>query len=556
MPACSLCHSDFEITAFDRELLARLTPSIGTKKFSLPEPTLCPLCRAQRRSIWRAELQLFKRKSAFSGKSLITFFPPQAPVQVISDDEFWSDKFDAVSYGRDFDFSRPFFEQFAELISAVPLKSLSGSNNQNSDYINCASWCKNCYLVAGANYNEDCLYGNYVNHSRSCVDCNFVDHCELCYECVDCTHCYNLRYSDNCSNCFDSFFLHNCRGCKSCFGCANLVNKEFCFFNEQLTKAEYLTRLAALPLKTRSGVATLTTQFNNHTQHYPNKFMIGERNQDVSGQVVHSCKNTFYSFDVSELEDCAYATWFHQAKSCMDVLAWGFPAELCYECTEVGQQSYRTMFSVTVYGAVDLLYSYYMFYCKSCFGCVSLKKNEHCVFNKQYSPAEYEKLVTKIIEHMQRTGEWGQFFPMSTCPLGYNTALTADYFPLPKEVACSIGARWYEPADDLKAPASPQQVPDDISSATNAVCRDTFLCRETGRPYKIIEPEFAYYKKENIPLPDISFMARHRHRLARRTPRALWDRNCDKCATPIKTSYPPYGSQTVFCEACYFAEVY
>jgi len=31
---------------------------------------------------------------------------------------------------------------------------------------------------------------------------------------------------------------------------------------------------------------------------------------------------------------------------------------------------------------------------------------KYCILNKQYSKEEYEELVPKIIEHMQKTGEW------------------------------------------------------------------------------------------------------------------------------------------------------
>ena len=42
------------------------------------------------------------------------------------------------------------------------------------------------------------------------------------------------------------------------------------------------------------------------------------------------------------------------------------------------------------------------------------------IFEKSYSEEEYNELVPKIIEHMKGGGEWGEFFPISHSPFGYN----------------------------------------------------------------------------------------------------------------------------------------
>jgi len=49
---------------------------------------------------------------------------------------WWSDKWDALDYGRDFDFSKSFFEQFGELMKEVPKLSLSSISNNNCEYTN------------------------------------------------------------------------------------------------------------------------------------------------------------------------------------------------------------------------------------------------------------------------------------------------------------------------------------------------------------------------------------------------------------------------------------
>ena len=440
MAICRQCDSEFELLD-----LSKFTQNFNGKDFKIPNPTLCPVCRAQRRYIWRAELHLFKQKCYLSNQDILTFYPPGSKCKIVRKDMFWGDSWDPLAYGRYFDFSRPFFEQFKELISEVPLLCLAGKNNEiNSEYVNNASWNKNCYLIAGANYNEDCYYGNYVNSCVSCIDNNFISECELCYNCIDCKNCFNLQYSQNCINCHDSYFLRNCQSCNYCFGSVNLVGKQYYFFNEELSKEKYKEKIKELELDKYSSIQKLKSLFEKHKLKYPNKYMIGTMNENVTGNSVHNSKNSTQCFDASNVWNCHYCSWLHDAKDCTDIMSWGFPAELCYQCTEVGDHGRNVLFSVSSYGASNTLYSYFTMYSSNIFGCVSMKKNNYCILNKQYSKIEYEKTISKIICHMQETGEWGEFFPMHLSPLAYNTSIAQDYFPMDKQSAESMGIKWFE----------------------------------------------------------------------------------------------------------------
>jgi len=75
--------------------------------------------------------------------------------------------------------------------------------------------------------------------------------------------------------------------------------------------------------------------------------------------------------------------------------------------------------------------------CDDMFGCMGLKKKRFCILNKQYSKEEYEDLRTKIIKHMLKTGEYGEYFPQDLCPYAYNETITMEYFPISKEEALS-----------------------------------------------------------------------------------------------------------------------
>jgi hypothetical protein len=71
------------------------------------------------------------------------------------------------------------------------------------------------------------------------------------------------------------------------------------------------------------------------------------------------------------------------------------------------------------------------------FGCVSMRKPEYCILNKQYTKEEYEKLHTHIVEDMNKnpyisvdghTYRYGEFFPPEFSPLHIMTVLPQDFF--------------------------------------------------------------------------------------------------------------------------------
>ncbi|MDR2416416.1 MAG: hypothetical protein LBD75_07670 [Candidatus Peribacteria bacterium] len=69
-----------------------------------------------------------------------------------------------------------------------------------------------------------------------------------------------------------------------------------------------------------------------------------------------------------------------------------------------GEEDYHVAFSFMAFDAKEMWYSMQCVQNVShCFGCIGLRNKEYCIFNKQYTKAEYEKLVAEIIEQMQQT---------------------------------------------------------------------------------------------------------------------------------------------------------
>lgn len=552
MKTCTQCNTSFEVYDRDREFYDKVPLLLGDKKFPIPEPNLCPLCRQRRRFSFRNERHLYRRKCNGSGKEIISMYSPDSIYKVYAQDVWWRTNWDATEYGRPFDFNKPFFEQFFELSKDVPRIALLNVNSENSEYCNFTGDVKNSYLVFGPIYTEDCYYGSPY-YSKNCVDTLVLRDCELCYECIDCRKLYNSFY---CQDCNSSDFLIYCfdlQGCSECIGCAGLRNKKYHIFNEKYSQADYEKFKKEINLCDSGSHKIISEKFEILKKDIPRQAILATNSENVSGSHVFFSKNTFESFFADRCEDCSYCSQVVDLKNCHDN-NYTEENELCYDY--LGMYGTRkTLFSLFCRHTDETYYSDYCVNCKNIFGCTNLHNKQFCILNKQYSKEEYEELVPRIIEQMQNAKEWGEFFPTSISPFAYNETVAQEYFPLTKSDTENFGWRWI---DDDKKEFQPQtvEIPGDISQVKDNVCSEILACEVTGKNYRIIPQELAFYRKMHLPVPRKHPDQRHLERIAKRNPRRLFNRNCDKCGKPIVTSYPPNTEVKVYCNECYLKEIY
>lgn len=553
--SCRQCQQSFTINEIDLAFYQKAAPVFAGKKFPIPIPTLCPECREQHRLVWRNEHKLYNRTCDLTHKDIISVHAPDKRYPVYSSEAWWGDAWDPFSYGRDFDFSRPFFEQLKELFERVPRAALYNVQGENSDYNQSTGNLKNCYLLAGSNYDEDCYYGRYLYKCRDCVDTHIVQNCELCYECIDCEHCYNSSFLQTCTNCRDSQFLYCCHNCSNCFGCVNISNKQYCLFNEQLSEEEYKKKVSEFDLSCYSVIERVNALMRERLPNYPVRYMNGTNNENVTGDYISQSKNSYYCFDGSQLENCKYCVFLHQAKDCMDIFAWGMPAELCYFCMEVGGDAYQMLFSATCFSSQNLTYCFQCHNCSHCFGCSGLKRKQYCVFNKQYSKDEYEALVSAIMAHMENTKEWGEFFPLALSGFGYNETIAHEYYPRDKKDILALGGLWRD-ENVTKTYGGKPVLADSIHDIGDDILEETLMCESCSKQYRIVQQELAFYKRQFLPIPRLCLSCRCLVRLNKRNPHKLWHRNCDNCHKEISTSMSPEVRRPVYCETCYQKLVY
>ncbi|MCX6721780.1 MAG: hypothetical protein NTY04_01115 [Candidatus Staskawiczbacteria bacterium] len=550
------------------------------EKMKVPAPTFCADCRMQRRLIWRNERTLYKRKCNAPGhtEDLISMYAPEHTFPVYDHEYWYSDNWDSLDYGKDYDFSKPFFKQFEELLLAVPHVALFDSKSFNSNYCNLVVEQKNCYLVSAGWGNEDSMYSNRIAYCKNTLD-SYVSHkTEFGYENVYCKESNQLRFSLRSESCVNSYFLYDCRNCSNCICCYNLRNKSYCIFNQQYTKEEYAKKVEELNLGSYKSLQALAEKFKSMKLKAINRFAYLINTQNVIGDNVEDSRNCYHCFDLDgDAENSKYCHWSTRGlKDCYDSgPGAGGSSELLYEGISIGVKNARCKLGAIVWYSHDAQYCYNCQDSHDLFGCVGMRNKQYCIFNKQYTKEGYEKLASKIIEHMNemsyvdrkgRVYKYGEFFPAEISPFTYNETVAQDYMPLTEKDAMDKGFNWRPiSSKNYKETISWKKLPDTIKEVSDSILDEVIGCAHEGKcddqctgAFKIVKDELDFYKRMNLPLPRLCPNCRHYGRVRQRNPMKLWHRKCMKsgCTNEFETSYAPDRPEIVYCEGCYQKEVY
>jgi len=564
---CQNCKNDFTIEIADLSFYEKMKVSL---------PTFCPVCRNKRRMSWRNERSLYKRICDGTQKTIVTMFRPEEKLLVYERDYWWKESFDPLRYGKEIDFNRPIFSQFRELFSEVPLPSLLNENIVNSSYCNCVHDTKNGYLLFASMITENVFYSTRVIGAKDSLDLFGGFNQDICYENVMCDKSQRLFFSERSAECIDSYFLADCRNLNNCIACVNLRNVSYHIFNKPYTKEEYKKAVASLNLSSYDGLSKLKKEFSEFKKSLPKKYANILRCHEVTGDNITNSKNCRFCFDAyKNLEDCAYDTHAIDLKDGYDAYGVGDNAECIYEVVDSGVNASNFISTICVHECHNVYYSYNCHNSSNLFACTGLRNKHYCILNKQYEKEEYEKLIPKVIEHMNNMPyidkrrivyKYGEFFPSELSPFYYNETIAQEYFPLTKEEAIAEGYRWKDKeSKNYVIEMYGKDIPNDIKDVDNNIVNKIIECEHKGKcndqcteAFKIIPDEFSFYKNNNLPIPRLCPNCRYHERLKQRNPLNLWHRKCMKegCQNEFETSYAPDRPEIVYCEGCYQQEVY
>ena len=109
--------------------------------------------------------------------------------------------------------------------------------------------------------------------------------------------------------------------------------------------------------------------------------------------MVGDCKDCYLIYGSVDCVDCYYGSPFKCKKCCDSLLLRN--SELCLQCVD-SDRLYNCAYCQNCSNSHDLCFCYAVHNCFDCFACVNLSHKQYCILNKQYSEAEYKKIVAGL----------------------------------------------------------------------------------------------------------------------------------------------------------------
>ncbi len=497
MPICPLTGLQFEHHELERRHYER---------FGFPLPDIHPIARLALRVAHGNNWSLYWTSDVRTGKKLLSCFDPKEGLSIV-DHHYWtSDEFDAKVYGREFDFSRGFFEQYFEMAQSTPRPNVQIVNCTNVEYANHVFNSKNCYLCFICFDSENVLYSFRVRQCRESMYCVNSKDCELCYSCLHCNECYDVQFSEFSKNCTTSRFLSNCNNCVDCYQCVNLRDKQYCIQNDQYTKEGYDARMKEIDLSSYQHLKREYALWKKFLDSQPIQAEHAVNCEDSTGTLLKNCRSCIFCSNLSNAEQCVNSFGNNQVECC-DTSGEGSEGGIM----NVGfLDSQRVAFTMVAEHSYDIWYSQQIFQSHDCFGCLGLKKSAYCILNKEYTREEYVRLKDRIIEHMKNRGEWGQYFPAQYSPFCYDdtnvVGVLDSEFQDYRVVAQQMGLRTRTSAEE-KTPGAVgvAEMKDRCDEWGTSDLDRVWACEKSGRAFKITSQELRLYQRMRVPVPRVSW---------------------------------------------------
>jgi hypothetical protein len=508
------------------------------RKFGFDDfPHTAPEIRLRHRGAFWQHWNLHRRKCDKTGESMISVYSEKCPYPVWHKDEWMKH---AEPPSRHFDEMKSGFEQMWELFQKCPIPHNVGTGTQNCEYTDDWWYGKNCYLCHSGVDNEDLRYCYRTIKARDSQFCVFTFTSELCADLINCSQCFEVVYGLHCRNCQNSAFLYDCRDCKDCLFCFNLRSKQYCFGNKQLTKEEFEIEKKKWNTSSRKTYDKAKEYFAQmmHT-HAWHRAVYVDKCQDSVGSFLENCKNAKDCFFIAHIEDSVNCLrGDYELRTCLDALGL-FRSELLFSTSQVQDRCYDCKLSYNLTQCRAMEYSACCFQCQHCFGCCGLRRKRYCIFNKEYSKEEYEKLRSQIVKKMEKEKEWGEFFPGYFAPNPYEESWSGFYFPLSREEQKKFDFREKEEFEKEKKQYLPaSSIPDSSQNIPKDILKKVFWDEKAKRPFQILKEDIEFSRTLKIPLTNQHYIERLQENF-RWMPfdGTLRETTCAKSGTKIKTTW-------------------
>ena len=275
-----------------------------------------------RRIMFRNERSLFNRACDKCGKNIVAMYPKDYISPVYCNECWFSDSWNPLERGREYDFKTIFFEQVSDLYKSVPKAAvIRFHTNINSEYSNFIADDRNVYLSYSVSEGENIAYCANTDKSRDCLDSFFINNSELCYQNVDSSNNYHGIYLIRSRSCVDSNFLFDCINCQNCFMSSNLRNQRFIFRNKQLSEKEYFERLKEADIGNYQALTQMTKEFEKLIKKSLHKFANLTKVVNCTGDNILNSRNSDNIFHSYNCENTKHAARIFDTKDSVGIVA-------------------------------------------------------------------------------------------------------------------------------------------------------------------------------------------------------------------------------------------
>jgi hypothetical protein len=549
---CGDCKKEFNIEADDITFY---------KMFRVPPSKFCPDCRQKRRLAFANYSSIYKRKCDVPGHTEMMISPvaPIMPWKTYDYDVYYGDSWNPFTYGHAADLNQKTFSQISDILNIIPQPGIRrGDNSVNCDFSFYGRNMKDCYYVFGGRKSEDIMFGSSIYRSKHAVDSYSIYDVDTVYQNISTSDCFKINFGYFSNSCVECDFIFDCRNCQNCFGCVNLRNKNYCWFNEQLSREEYIKKRKMVNLGNRKILNEYQKKFWNFVKENPIRATRIMQSHNCSGEDIRESNNCHNCFQLENCENVKYGAFaIVNLRDSMDIGHTG-GAEKQYYSQNCGTKSSNIKFSFAMKESMDCEYTMSSKNCTNCFGCVGLRNASYCIFNKKYEPEEYWKILDQVKTKMLADGDYGEFFPMNFSPCAYNSTLAQIIYPINENEAKQCGVYWQNESDiDTRGlrTLSVNEFSENIADIDTTILDVVIIGEKTHQPFKITERELEFYKRHNLALPNDT----PRHRMLERfkilNNFRTHNETCSSCGKEIESLFGKKDGFQPYCESCYKKEV-
>ena len=542
MSVCKYCSQEFPIFDLEKKIL-------DTHGFS--HSWSCPLCTFKIHNSYFNDRHLYHRKDSFSGEKIISTHQEDSPMQIMEVKRYR--KMMAEDHGLKFarNPSEDIFHDFRELYQEFPQSSrLVYPGIENAEYASHIWRAKNLYLSYCVFVDcEDIYYSFRIIWKCKDVFSSYdaVESCSNIYQSSTVGKSYDIFFSSNIVSSRQMLFCRDMNNSQECIFCCNQVNASYKVFNKQYSKEEYKNIKEDIyeRIQDERQLNFLEKKYQNFLEeNYIEQSLNMNNCEKVVWEITFDSKNSIHTFMSTAVENCvnimnAGDDGKDKNIYVINSVEFGTNCENVIGSSSFGMNIYNTFFSFKVANSCkNIYYSTDIESSEECMFCIGLRNKKFCILNKQYEKKQYFLLKEKIIEDLKGQWKWGDDLGWSFSPFPYNDTLAYDYFWVEKviyadgreevidkdsegivtifsddfisEAELDLGGDkkipiiWRTKTKEINIPEKHQLV--DYADITNIqdisedILKKVMLCKETGRPFRVIREELEFLKNKNLPL--------------------------------------------------------